>query len=344
MKQKIGIGVVLVLVVGLIVFASYYMAHKNAADIPADTVGNTAGNLHNQGLFCEYNGLVYFSNAYDGGALYSMKPDCTDLKRLSTASAKYINAGGNFLFYYLNSAKGGTGLGYVRTISGVYRCKLNGKSTICLDDNMATMMTLVGDHLYYQHYDNTNFSSFNKLAADKSSNIVLSKDIIDPACCVNGIIYYSGNTNDHYLYALDTRKDTTSVLWQGNLCYPTVIDDYVYYMDISNNYRLCRYSLSKNSIEVLTNDRIDFYNIYGNVIFYQRSSDTDPALLRMSIDGGTPETVAEGIFNRINTTSVYTYFYPYDQDGVVYRTSTTGPVSVDKFPEASAAALKNTSK
>mgnify|MGYP000803329575 FL=1 len=32
--------------------------------------GNTAGNINNGGLFCEYNGYIYFSNPYDDGALY----------------------------------------------------------------------------------------------------------------------------------------------------------------------------------------------------------------------------------------------------------------------------------
>ena len=29
------------------------------------TVGNTAGNLNNNGYFCEYDGRVYFANAYE---------------------------------------------------------------------------------------------------------------------------------------------------------------------------------------------------------------------------------------------------------------------------------------
>ena len=32
---------------------------------PDGTVGNSAGNLNNEGLFCEYDGRVYFSNTAD---------------------------------------------------------------------------------------------------------------------------------------------------------------------------------------------------------------------------------------------------------------------------------------
>ena len=31
---------------------------------PDGTVGNTAGNLNNEGLFCDYDGTVYFYNSF----------------------------------------------------------------------------------------------------------------------------------------------------------------------------------------------------------------------------------------------------------------------------------------
>ena len=55
---------------------------------PPGTVGNTAGNLYNSGLFCEYDGTVYFSNAADNGALYSMNVDETEVKKLNTLKYK----------------------------------------------------------------------------------------------------------------------------------------------------------------------------------------------------------------------------------------------------------------
>ena len=46
-----------------------------------------------------------------------------------------------------------------------------------------------------------------------------------------------------------------------------------------------RYLPSQNAVEVLTNDRVDTYNIYGDYIYYQKNSQTEPALMRMYIDG-----------------------------------------------------------
>ena len=65
-------------------------------------IGNTAGNINNDGLFCESDGVVYFSNPADLNTLYSMQPDESDLRKLSSLSVKNILCGGDFLYYYMD--------------------------------------------------------------------------------------------------------------------------------------------------------------------------------------------------------------------------------------------------
>ena len=59
---------------------------------PDYVVGNTAGNLYNGGTFCEDDEYVYFSNAYDNGALYRMRPDESDMKKLVSTQVSSINS------------------------------------------------------------------------------------------------------------------------------------------------------------------------------------------------------------------------------------------------------------
>ena len=305
--------------------------------IPSNDIsvtGNTAGNLNNGGLYAESNGRVYFSNAYDNGCLYSMNTDETDLQKLTTTSTSAINVGGNFLYYYMDSSGGGSGLGYVVRTYGVYRSKLNGKDTKCLDRNAAVTMQLVGDYIYYQRYTNKDFTKFYKVKTDKSENELVSDTIINPAACSNGIIYFNGTEKDHYLYALDTRTDTISTVYQGNLWYPVYAGGYIYYMDVSSNYRLCRYSLSENMVEILTNDRVDTFNVGDSYIYYQRNSATEPALMRMRLDGSEPEIVAVGNYENLNLTSSYAYFNAFGEDTPVYHTPVNGPVDVTPFTAA----------
>ena len=308
-------------------------------------VGNTAGNLNNGGLFCESDGKVYFANAYDNNALYSMNPNETELTKLGVNSVASINAGGDYLYYYMESGKdGGEGLGYMGRTAGIYRSRKDGKKTVCLDRTYAVMMQLCGNYLYYQDYNTKTGTKLTKIKIDKSDKTTIADYVINPASCNNGIIYFNGTQDDHALYTLNTATDSINSIWQGNIWNPIYQDGYVYYMDVANDYRLCRYSISQDIIEVLTNDRVDFFNIYYNYIYYQKSSKTEPALKRMYVDGSSPEVVSYGVYENINITSQYVYFNEYGASVPVYKTSTSGPVNVTIFDAASSAAVANMKK
>lgn len=306
--------------------------------------GNTAGNLNNGGLFAQGDGRVYFSNAYDNGCLYSMNTDETDLKKLSSYKVSSINVGGDFLYYYMDSSRTGSGIEYVIRTYGIYRAKLDGTSAKCLDRDAAVTMQLSGDYLYYQRYNNQDFAKFYKIKTDKSENELVSDMIINPAACYNGIIYFNGTNRDHYLYTLDTRTDSISTVYEGNLWYPAYVGGYIYYMDVSENYRLCRYSLSENTVEVLTNDRVDAFNVGDNYIYYQKNSASEPALMRMRLDGSEPEIVALGNYSNINLTSGYVYFNAFGEETPVYHTPVNGPVNVTPFTAAMEAASEELRK
>lgn len=325
----------------ILIFAAIIVYTILSARIPMNpegTVGNTAGNLNNRGLFCEYNGLVYFSNPYDNGALYSMTPDEENVTRLGATSVELINAGGKFLYYFQLDAGGSGGLGTARIRKGIYRSNLNGKKASSFTTDTAFAMQLVNNYLYYLVTDK-NGPHFYKQKIDKSETVLLSDSQVNPACVRGNTIYYNGTENDHALYALNTTDDTVTPVWAGNIWNPILDGDYVYYMDVANNYRLCRYSLSANVIEVLTNDRIDSYNMAQGMIYYQKSSSTDPCLMRMGLDGSNPEVVAEGVYSDINITSRYVYFHPFENAAPTYRTPVTGPIQVQTFDAALNAAL-----
>ena len=330
-----------VAIVFLLLSASLVVSHL-AGRIPSNdssVTGNTGGNLNNGGLFCEADGKVYFSNAYDNGALYSMEPGESGFEKLNTSRSTLINAGGNYLYYYMDSSSGGTGIGYVVPTYGIYRSRLNGEKTACLVRDACVIMQLSGDYIYYQRYNNKDYTKFHKVKTDKSEDVLVSDLIISPAACHNGYLYFSGSDKDHYLYTLDTRTDTVSTVYEGNLCYPVYHNDYIYFMDISSDYRLCRYSLSGNFVEVLTNDRVDTYNVGNDYIYYQKNSASSPALMRMRLDGSEAETVAEGNFENINLTSSYAYFNSFGEELPVYHTPVSGPVNVTAFTAARDAVL-----
>lgn len=285
---------------------------------PEGTVGNTAGNINNAGLFCEYNGKVYFSNAFEGGSLFVMNPDETGLQRLLPLNVRNILAGGEYLYYFqIGSSSFEDAMMQLSGIISFQRYSLDSKKTKSLTTDTVVSGQLVDNYLYLLTSTKSG-PSFYKLKIDSSDKVSLADYAINPACAEDGVIYYNNTQNDHYLFSLDTKTDVPRELWRGNLWYPVKEGDYIYYMDVENNYRLCRYSLSQNVIEVLTNDRVDCFNVGGGFIYYQKNG-RDAQLKAMPTNGGGAWVIAEGNYTNINMTSGYVYFQDFGDDTVWYH-------------------------
>lgn len=320
-KQNIYVIPVIIAVFLLLFIASFFTGRIRMN--PAGTIGNSAGNLNNSGLFCEHEGIVYFSNPTDFGRLYSMQPDESNIKKLSDLNVRNILAGGKYLYYFQLGDAGDAGLGSVLSMKSFNRCNLKGKDVTGLTRDTVITAQLVDNYLYMLVSENDG-PSFCKLKIDKSDKVVLAHAPINPASAVNGTIYYNGTETNHYLYGLDTATDSTYEVWKGNLWYPIVEGDYVYYLDVAENYRLCRYSISQDMVEVLTNDRVDCFNMGSGYIYYQKNDDT-PQLKCMRTDGSNVMVIAEGIYNHINMTSQYVYFQEYGNDMSLFHSYIGSP-------------------
>lgn len=335
MKKEAKIVLSVVAAILIIALLSIIMLSQRIAMNPDGTVGNTAGNLNNGGLFCEYDGVVYFSNSCENGSLYRMNPDESDLIRLNTLKVRNLLAGGKYLYYFQQGASVVSDFTEPFNVHSFERCRLDGSNASAMVRDIVTQAQLVDNYLYMLTATSSG-PSFYKLKIDNSDKVELGSFPINPSCAVNGVIYYNGTENDHYLYALDTATDTPQEIWRGNLWYPVVEGDYVYYMDVANNYRLCRYSLSQNVIEILTQDRVDCFNVGSGYIYYQKNG-SDAQLKCMRSDGSEVKTIAEGNYTHISMTSQYVYFQEFGNDTLLYH-SPLGSSGYEPFSKAMEAA------
>lgn len=74
LKRSVKFIIPAVVVVLIVVAVVVHTLPKKKQTNSADAAGNTAGNLMNGGLFCEYNNKIYFANPYDHNYLYVMVP------------------------------------------------------------------------------------------------------------------------------------------------------------------------------------------------------------------------------------------------------------------------------
>lgn len=342
MANKKTVAVSLV-IVGVVFAAALGLAmlSRNIKQNPDGTVGNTAGNLNNGGYFCESDGKVYFANAYDGGALYSMNPDETDFEKIGPPEATLINAGGDYLYYYQKHAYNSSDMGFLVNTSGLYRCKKDGDNNICLDKSNCASLSLADNTLYYSKpVDGQNTLCLFKIDTNKKNLQQVTDYLVNPSCAANSWLYYNGTKENHYLYGYNTKTGEETLLAEYHMWFPALYGQSVYFLDTHNEYALCRYDMVDKSVTVLTTDRVDTFNVTDSYIYYQRNSETDPALMRMGIDGSNPEVVAEGIYSDISVTSQYVYFHDFSSMVPMYKTSANGPVSVTTFDGAAEAALK----
>ncbi len=343
MKKRIITILCIVCAALLITVLSVFNHKYNKVPVnPPGTIGNTAGNLYNNGLFCENDGYVYFANTYDSSALYRMRPDESEIKKLVYTEVSNINADGKYLYYYQGGSGSGTGLGFMVSTSGIYRTnKTNPKDVICLDRVNGKYVLLADNDVYYTCASEE--ISLKKASIDgKTKEILLDLDIL-PVSIQNSTFYYLNNEQNLHLMALDLNTKTSRQVIAEDVYMPIIEGNVVYGIDIHDNYSLISLNITDGSKKLLDTGRIDLLNVTNDYIYYQTSGNT-PQLKRIRRDGSGMEVVAEGVYSNINATSQYVYFTQFGYTTPVYKTPTYGPVNVTTFDRASQAAIEEANK
>lgn len=296
--------------------------------------GNTAGNLYNAGMFCESNGTVFFANPDDNNRLYSMDPDGGNLKKLCNDSAMYINADDNYVYYIRNSQVSDTEYAvdalYSYSKNALCRISRDGGRTTVLDYDPCLYASLIGNYIYYLHYDTENATTLYKIRIDGEERTRLSDTYVFTCSSDGQYFYYDSNKNGS-IYRYDTATDTTSPVYDCNSYKPTVTSDgNAYYLDIDQDNALVHVNINSGEPTVLVPDSIDLYNVYGSYIYYQTYNENGSALCMIKNDGTDYQMLAGGTYCSINVTSHFIYFTDF-RTGQVYCTPTSDPGELSAF-------------
>lgn len=337
-----------VAIILLIVLGSFLGQRARAIPAnPSDLAGSSAGNLYNGGTFCEYGGMVYFANPYDGGSIYSMKSDGSDIRKVVAANASFINVAGDHIYYYSSSGAGQSGLGYIRDGRGIYRTDKAGRHNIILSNITSNGLMLLGNSLIYSKLDSDSSKDakevLNCMDLSGKNEKLLVNDQIKPGCAYGTMVFYAGMTKDHYLYSADPGSGSITRVMEINMYEPSIADGYVYYLDMSDNMSLKRTALSDTSDTItLSPGRIETFNLAGEYVYYQTIDESGGggyAFKRIRTDGSAEELIKEGVVKDIQVTSSYVYFRDFNADMPIYRLPAYGSGNIEVF-DAAAAAVK----
>ena len=335
MKRKIITAISIICII-LAFVGTGIVVHFNNRIVknPVGTVGNTAGNLYNGGLFCEDDGYVYFSNPYDSYALYRMRPDESEMEKLIETETGSINAAGKYFYFYQKGSGSGKGFGYMISTTGVYRAEKENPGKIeCLDRVLCETIVLADNSIYYNTAKQAEGVSLKKIDIDGENAEVLLNYKVTPACVNNSALYFNNTVDNCHLMQIPLGSQNAVDILAEDVYMPVVDGTTVYYIDIHNDYALVSYDMSSGVKTILTKERTDMYNVSDLYIYYQTAGDT-PQFKRISKDGAFSEVIADGAYCNINTTSEYVYFQKYGAERPVYKTPVNGVVSVNTFDAA----------
>lgn len=331
MKKKLPLIIILLFIAAAVCFGIFYHYHSKTKFNEGYVNGNTTGNLYNSGLFCEYDGIIYFANPSDQNKLYSVRTDGTHLKKLSEDIPSFLNADENYLYYVRNNPRSDDSK---YSFINVYRNSLcrtdhNGENLLVLDNEPCMYASLFGNYVFYLHYETETASTLYRVKIDGSEKELMDENPYQTCCASGQYFYYVGPQGAIWRY--DTSSLTASQVYSDNCWLPTVLSNgELYYMDCNNNYKLTKADLLGGDKIHLAEDRLDTFNVCGDYIYFQRSSDTEPALCRIRTDGSDYRVIAEGVYSDINATSTDVYFREFSS-GAMYRTPINDPDTVEGF-------------
>lgn len=326
---------IILVIITVVAFAAVFLYSQGRTFYnDENVVGNTTGNIINGGLFCERDGKIYFSNDNDDGSLYVMNSDCTNARKISNDKTAYINVDDNYIYYLRanNTRENNPGSIFVFYNTGLYRIDRKGNNLKSISSNPASYVTLKGNTLYYQNYElNIGLFLYQK-KIDGTMERLLLKDAVIPSAIIDNKLYYAGYVKDHNINALDLSSFVTETQIQGNFAYPIFLGDYIYYLDMDNNYSINRMKTDGSEQTVLVEERCSTYNITnsGKFLYYQVDDGDNSGMCRLNLETMESETLLNGNYKQIHVTNNYVFFKEFDNKET-YVLSADGSAKLGTF-------------
>ncbi|SFR94055.1 DUF5050 domain-containing protein [Anaeromicropila populeti] len=313
MKKKIPFIVVLLAIIGFIIYTNLTYRIEYNQD---SALGNTSGNLLNTGLFCEDDNKIYFANHLDNDSLYVMDTDCTNFKKIYSNTVSYINAEGKYIFYNRENRKTESQVKSIFAVNtvGLYRIIKSGKQLTSLYEGHVLSASLLGNYIYYDHYDDKTGLSLHRIKLDQTDDTRLISQSITPNGFSGSDLYYCGTENDHYIYKMNQETLATDIVYKGNCGSLLVQDRYIYYLNLDEDYHIWRIQTDGTNEMEVVDEGCSTYNISlsGKYLYYQVDAGGNSRFCRMNLETGESETILAGIFTSIHVTSNYIFFREYD--------------------------------
>ena len=282
-----------------------------------NTVGNTAGNINNEGLVTKQGDwLFYCQHNYNG--IYKVKADGTEKQRLSEDWPSHINVVGEWI-YYCNDGE-------------VYKMKTDGTERKKIYNEAPDSMIVIGEWIYFS----THFKGVYKMKTDgtereKMVDMEFEDDWFYNMNIVDDWIYYckqeEDEENDSYdavyrmkLDGTEKQKISNDDFWSWTMC---VVDDWIYckLFDEDGIYRMKTDGSEKQRI---IEDEVASINVVGEWIYYVSYVEDGYRLYKVKTDGAEKQRLNDRETDNINVVGDWIYYTPIWGDEILYKVKTDG--------------------
>ena len=281
-----------------------------------NTLGNTNGNLANEGKVASQGNWIYFG-AKDG--LYKSKADGSQKQKLCEgykgSSVYWINVVDDWVYF------ASIGLYKVKTdgsnyqqidsqdLRGVhvigdwiyygseYKMKTDGFGKEKLDTRNAAAgytINIVDDWIYFFDKDKENNNGIFKMKTDGSNKQKILSGRADYMIVDGNWIYYV-NYKDNSLYKMSLDGTDNELLLKGNISNLNIVDDWIYYNgDYNDKPSLCKIKTNGSDNQLICHDNAVNINIIDGWIYYEIKDDNFNTIYKIKIDGSDKQVFFKG--------------------------------------------------
>jgi hypothetical protein len=224
----------LILLIGVI---SYEQSNSQNVKL-----GNSSGNILNNGLIASDNKRIYYSSLDSTYGLYSMKPDGTDIKLLTGDYTKFINVLNGWLYYRKGSSDSKPQIG------GLYKMRTDGTQEQRLTSGSPFYINVVDDWIYF--IDDA-AGGIWKIKTDGSNIQRLYVGNYDCLTTDGKSLYFAWYSDSVFKATFDGQH--ISKILTGHIEHPFISGDWLYYK--TDYYKICRINKETLGIETLVADK-----------------------------------------------------------------------------------------
>lgn len=315
--KKKSFGPAFVIIILILIVAGFLVYNYLSGKVyksAAGTIGNTAGNLYNSGLFCENGGKIYFSNPNDDYTLYSMDMSLGNVKKLYDDYARFINADENYVFYVRenNKKQNPDKNPFALYMNGVFRIRKNGSNLKMLSKKSSGCLLLYDNKLFYQVSEENNKLTLHRVGIDESDEKTVLTDDSKAVSVFDDRIYYAGTLSDQNIHYINM-EGKNSVAVETKAYMPIATKEGIYFISCDNGYNLYLTDFEDKERKCIVDKLVSWYNLTsdGRYIFYNSDMGDDSGMFML--DRNTDETVKilEGNYKWLNIAGNYCFFFDF---------------------------------